>query len=62
MFPQSAASYLEWALLWDTQVPMSVVTADSSWVIDWSPEFLVQGPLEQNSVSSFGIAKLLPVF
>lgn len=30
--------------------------------MDWSPEVLVQGPLEQNSVSSSCIAKLLPVF
>lgn len=60
--PQSAASPLEWALLWGRQFPMSVVTADSSGIMDWSAEVLVQGPLEQNSVSSSCIAKLLLAF
>lgn len=41
---------------------MSVVTANSSWVMDWSPEVLIQGPLEKNSVSSSCIAKLLLLF
>lgn len=30
--------------------------------MDWSAEVLVQGPLEQSSVSSFCIAKLLLAF
>lgn len=41
---------------------MSVVTADSSWIMDWGPEILVQGPLEQSSVFSSYLAKLLLVF
>lgn len=40
---------------------MSVVTADSSWIMDWGPEILLQGPLEQSSVSSSCVAKLLLV-
>lgn len=41
---------------------MSVVTADSGWIMDWGPEVLVQGPLQQSSVTSSCIAKLLLVF